>query len=417
MHTSTAVTAAEPLLEDIDVSDPKLYEDDVWQPLFARLRREAPVHYCRQSRYGPFWSITRYQDIMAVELDHATYSSQLGGIQLEDQPSGQERPSFIRMDPPRHTEQRKTVAPVASPTNLAHYEVLIRERTGRVLDRLPRNATFNWVEHVSIELTGMMLATLFDFPLEERRKLTYWSDVAIANVASPEAPVRSEDERFDELKRMADYFVELRNARAKQPLKPDLISMMVHSPATRDMPPMEFIGNLALLIVGGNDTTRNSMSGGLLALSENPEQWSKLRANPSLVPSLVAEIIRYQTPVIHMRRTATRDVEFAGRRIKRGDKVVMWYVSGNRDERAIDDADAFIIDRAKPRQHLSYGAGIHRCVGDRLADLQLGILWEEILKRDLKIEVPGPPRRLYSNFIRGIRDLPVRVCACPEPGR
>ena len=410
MRTSTAETAAASL-EDIDVSDPKLYEDDVWRPLFARLRREAPVHYCRQSRYGPFWSITRYQDIMAVELDHATYSSQLGGIQLEDQPTGQERPSFIRMDPPRHTEQRKTVAPVAAPTNLAHYEILIRERTGRVLDQLPRNATFNWVELVSIELTGMMLATLFDFPLEERRKLTYWSDVAIANVASPDAPVRSEDERFEELKRMGAYFVELRNARAKQPLKPDLISMMVHSPATRDMPPMEFIGNLALLIVGGNDTTRNSMSGGLLALSENPEQWSKLRANPGLVPSLVAEIIRYQTPVIHMRRTATRDVEFGGQRIKQGDKVVMWYISGNRDERAIDNPDAFVIDRAKPRQHLSYGAGIHRCVGDRLADLQLRILWEEILKRELEIEVLGPPRRLYSNFIRGIRELPVRVCA------
>ena len=411
MHNSTAETVVEPLLGAIDVSDPKLYEDDVWRPLFARLRREAPVHYCRQSRYGPFWSITRYQDIMAVELDHATYSSQLGGIQLEDQPTGQERPSFIRMDPPRHSEQRKTVAPVAAPTNLAHYEILIRERTGRVLDQLPRNATFNWVELVSVELTGMMLATLFDFPFEERRKLTYWSDVAIANVASPEAPVRSEDERFEELKRMGAYFVELRNARAKQPLKPDLISMIVHSQATRDMPPMEFIGNLALLIVGGNDTTRNSMSGGLLALSENPEQWSKLRANPGLVPSLVAEIIRYQTPVIHMRRTATRDVEFGGQRIKQGDKVVMWYISGNRDERAIDNPDAFVIDRAKPRQHLSYGAGIHRCVGDRLADLQLRVLWEEILKRELEIEVLGPPRRLYSNFIRGIRELPVRVCA------
>ena len=411
MRMSTAETAVETPLADIDVSDPKLYEDDVWRPLFARLRREAPVHYCRQSRYGPFWSIARYQDIMAVELDHATYSSQLGGIPLEDQPTGQERPSFIRMDPPRHTEQRKTVAPVAAPTNLAHYEILIRERTGRVLDRLPRNVTFNWVELVSIELTGMMLATLFDFPFEERRKLTYWSDVAIANIASPDAPVRSEDERFEELKRMGAYFVELRNARTKQPLKPDLISMMVHSPATRDMPPMEFIGNLALLIVGGNDTTRNSMSGGLLALSENPEQWSKLRGNPGLVPSLVAEIIRYQTPVIHMRRTATRDVDFGGQRIKRGDKVVMWYISGNRDERAIDNADAFVIDRAKPRQHLSYGAGIHRCVGDRLADLQLRILWEEILKRELEIEVLGPPRRLYSNFIRGIRELPVRVRA------
>ncbi|HZT49434.1 MAG TPA: cytochrome P450, partial [Hyphomicrobiaceae bacterium] len=302
---STRSAAGLPL-DQIDVSDPKLYEDDVWQPLFARLRREAPVHYCRQSRYGPYWSICRYQDIVAVEVDHATFSSQLGGIQVEDQPQGQERPSFIRMDPPRHTEQRRTVAPVAAPTNLAHYETIIRERTARVLDELPRNTTFDWVDRVSIELTGMMLATLFDFPFAERRKLTYWSDVAIANVDAPDAPVRSEDERFEELKRMGAYFVALRDARAKEPPKLDLVSMMVHSPATREMAPLEFVGNLALLIVGGNDTTRNSMSGGLLALSQNPEQWAKLRANPALVPSLVAETIRYQTPVIHMRRTATR---------------------------------------------------------------------------------------------------------------
>src|SRR5581483_2159016 len=397
---STRSAAGLPL-DQIDVSDPKLYEDDVWQPLFARLRREAPVHYCRQSRYGPYWSICRYQDIVAVEVDHATFSSQLGGIQVEDQPQGQERPSFIRMDPPRHTEQRRTVAPVAAPTNLAHYETIIRERTARVLDELPRNTTFDWVDRVSIELTGMMLATLFDFPFAERRKLTYWSDVAIANVDAPDAPVRSEDERFEELKRMGAYFVALRDARAKEPPKLDLVSMMVHSPATREMAPLEFVGNLALLIVGGNDTTRNSMSGGLLALSQNPEQWAKLRANPALVPGLVAETIRYQTPVIHMRRTATRDVEFGGKQIRKGDKVVMWYVSGNRDDSVIDNPDAFIIDRAKPRQHLSYGAGIHRCVGDRLADLQLRILWEEILRRDLDIEVLGPPRRLYSNFIRG----------------
>jgi cytochrome P450 len=403
--------AAEPRLEDIDVSDPKLYEDDAWHPLFARLRRDAPIHYCRESRYGPYWSVTRYHDIMAVEVDHATYSSQLGGIQVEDQPQGQERPSFIRMDPPRHTEQRKTVAPVAAPTNLAHYDTIIRERTQGVLDSLPRNETFDWVDRVSIELTGMMLATLFDFPFEDRRKLTYWSDVAIANVNAPDAIVRSEDERFDELKRMGTYFVGLRDERVRQAPKLDLISMMAHSPATRDMPPMEFVGNLALLIVGGNDTTRNSMSGGLLALSENPDQWAKLRTNPGLVPSLVAETIRYQTPVIHMRRTAARDVEFGGHRIKKGDKVVMWYVSGNRDETVIETPDSFIVDRARPRQHLSYGAGIHRCVGDRLADLQLRILWEEILRRDLDIEVMGPPRRLYSNFIRGIRQLPVRINA------
>jgi cytochrome P450 len=409
---TAAPVACEPLMQplgSIDVSDPAIYEQDTWQPLFARLRREAPVHYCAESRYGPYWSVTRYNDIMTVELDHASYSSQLGGIQVEDQPADMKRGSFIRMDPPRHTVQRKTVAPVAAPNNLASYEARIRERTRVVLDALPRNETFDWVEEVSIELTTMMLATLFDFPWEDRRKLTFWSDVAICNVDAPGAPIHTEEERFAELLRMAEVFKGLWEERAKAPPRLDLISMMAHGPGTRDMPEMEFVGNLALLIVGGNDTTRNSMSGGLLALSQNPGELAKLKGNPALVPSLVAEIIRYQTPVIHMRRTATRDIELAGQHIRPGDKVVMWYVSGNRDESVIESPDAFVIDRTKPRQHLSYGAGIHRCVGDRLADLQLRILWEEILARNLDIVVMGPPKRLYSNFIRGIRELPVRI--------
>ncbi len=408
------MTATIPLPPDgLDVSDPGLYQADTWRPLFAQLRKHDPVHWCSRSAYGPYWAVTRYADIMTVELDHETYSSasERGGIQVQDQPAGLERSSFIRMDPPRHTAQRKSVAPVATPSNLGHYETIIRDRTTAVLDALPRGETFDWVDRVSIELTTMMLATLFDFPFEERRKLTYWSDVAIADVTSPDAPVQSEDERFAELKRMGAYFANLWRERQDKPPALDLISMMVHHPATRDMPEREFIGNLALLIVGGNDTTRNSMTGGLLALSQNPQEWAKLKANPGLAPSLVAETIRYQTPVIHMRRTATRDTELAGRGIREGDKVVMWYVSGNRDETAIPDADRFLVDRAKPRQHLSYGAGIHRCVGDRLADLQLRILWEEILARDLRIEVVGEPKRLYSNFIRGFRSLPVRVAA------
>jgi cytochrome P450 len=407
--TENLVAQNLPPLGAIDVSDPTLYQEDRWAPLFARLRREAPVHYCAASHYGPFWSVTRYNDIMAVELDHATYSSELGGIQVEDQPADMKRGSFIRLDPPRHTTQRKTVAPIAAPANLASYELTIRQRTRAVLDELPRNETFDWVDKVSIELTTMMLATLLDFPWQQRRKLTFWSDVAICNVNAPDAPVHSEAERFAELLRMADAFKLLWRERAATARKLDLISMMAHSEDTRRMPEMEFIGNLALLIVGGNDTTRNSMSGGLLALSENPGELAKLKANPALVPSLVAETIRYQTPVIHMRRTATRDVELAGQAIRRGDKVVMWYVSANRDESVIDRPDAFIVDRARPRQHLAYGAGIHRCVGDRLADLQLRVLWEEILARNLDIVVVGPPKRLYSNFIRGIRALPVRI--------
>jgi cytochrome P450 len=400
-------------LDDIDVSDPKLYQDDVWYPYFARLRREDPVHYCRQSRYGPYWAVTRYKDITQVEVNHQVYSSssELSGIQIEDEPKDMERPSFIRMDPPRHDDHRKVVSPVVAPANLANMEGLIRERTARVLDGLPRNETFDWVDRVSIELTTMMLATLFDYPWDDRRQLTYWSEVVVANVNAPESPVHSEEERFAELTKMAQALGALFNERARLPPKFDLLSMLAHGEATREMPFREFRGTLATLIVGGNDTTRNSMTGGLLALSRHPVEYQKLRDDPKLIPGMVSEIIRYVTPVIHMRRTAREDTELGGNTIKKGDKVVLWYVSANRDPEAINDPDNFIIDRARPRQHLSFGLGIHRCVGNRLAELQLRILWEEIMQRYPVIEVMGPPRRVYSNFIHGIRSLPARIPA------
>jgi len=395
----------------IDVSDPRLYQDDTWRPLFARLRQDDPVHYCEASPFGPYWSVTRYDDIFEVELDHHNYSSsaELGGIQIMDQPLGQEFANFIRMDPPGHTAHRRTVAPIVAPSNLAHLESLIRQRTADVLDALPRNETFDWAERVSTDLTNMMLATLFDFPWADRGRLTWWSDVAIANVDAPDAVVHSSAERIAELTSMGAYFRKLWDARAAAPPAFDLISMLAHSEATRHLQAREFIGTMALLIVGGNDTTRNSMTAGLMALVENPDQFHLLRSRPELIPSLVSEIIRYHTPVLHMRRTARNDVELAGRRIARGDKVVMWYISGNRDDGKIDRADEFIIDRNKPRQHLAFGAGIHRCVGDRLAEQQIRILWEEILRRDLRFEIVAPPQRLYSNFIRGIRSLPVRI--------
>jgi cytochrome P450 len=396
-------------LDKFDVSDPALYQTDSWYPYFERLRREAPIHYVPDSPYGPYWAVSRYKDIMHCEVHHEIYSNEIGGIQIEDQPKDFQRPSFIRMDPPKHDEQRKVASPIVAPMNLARMESLIRERTDLVLDALPRNETFDWVEHVSVKLTTMMLATLFDFPFEERTKLTYWSDVAICNVRDPASPVHSEEERFEEMKKMAEVMGALFNERRAQPPKFDLLSMLAHGESTRDMPLKEFMGNLALLIVGGNDTTRNSMSGGLMALNQFPDQYRKLMANPGLVESMVPEIIRYHTPVIHMRRTASQDTELGGKQIKAGDKVVMWYISGNRDEDAIEDPNSFIIDRARPRQHLSFGFGIHRCVGNRLAELQLKILWEEILVRFPMIEVVGEAQRLYSNFIRGIRSLPVRI--------
>jgi cytochrome P450 len=406
-----AIAATLPL-EKFDVGDPGLFQQDAWEPYFRRLRREDPVHYCPESRFGPYWSVTKYKDIMAVEVNHKTFSSDsmLGGITIRDAPVEFRRPSFISMDPPKHDEQRRVVQPIVAPGNLANMEATIRERTARVLDGLPRGETFDWVSRVSIELTTMMLATLFDFPFEDRKLLTWWSDVATADIKGG-GPIDSDEKREAELAKCLEYFTRLWEERAAQPMRHDLVSMLAHGEATRNMPPKEFLGNLVLLIVGGNDTTRNSMSASVLFLNRYQEEYAKLRANHALIDSMVPEVIRFHTPLNHMRRTALADTELAGRTIRKGDKVVMWYVSGNRDEDAIENPDSFIIDRARPRQHLSFGFGIHRCVGNRLGELQLKILWEEILKRFDRIEVMGEPGRIYSSFVHGITSLPVRIAA------
>jgi len=397
-------------LDQIDVSKPRLFQDDTVGHYLERLRRDDPVHWQRNDFYGPFWSVTRYQDIMAVDTNHQLFSSDWtqGGIALFDAPMDERLQMFIAMDPPRHDEQRKTVSPIVAPANLAALEHTIRARTVRVLESLPRDETFNWVDRVSIELTTQMLATLFDFPFEDRHLLTRWSDVATA-APGKYSVVATMEERNAELAQCQAYFTRLWNERVNATPGSDLISMLAHAPATRHMSPREFLGNLLLLIVGGNDTTRNSMSGGVLALHQHPQEWAKLRANPALVDSLVPEIIRWQTPLAYMRRTAMADTTLGGKAIRQGDKLAMWYLSGNRDDSAIDRAGQFIIDRARPRQHLSFGFGIHRCVGNRLAELQLRILWEEILPRFPAIEVVGPPRRVMSNFVRGFTELPVRL--------
>jgi cytochrome P450 len=397
-------------LAEIDVGDPELFRTDSFWPYFDRLRKEDPVHYCKDSMFGPYWSITKYNDIMEIDTNHAVFSSasMLGGITIRDIDPELRRESFISMDQPRHGAQRKTVAPMFIPTHLDQLAISIRKRSAECLDHLPKNEVFDWVDQVSIELTTQMLAVLFDFPWEDRRKLTRWSDVA-TTIPGPDGLVPTEEARMAELGECAAYFGKLWKERIDQPPRNDLLSMMAHAEATRDMDPKNFLGNLILLIVGGNDTTRNTMTGSLYALSKNPDQYRKLRENPALIDTFVPEVIRWQTPLAHMRRTALEDIEFRGKQIKKGDKVVMWYVSGNRDEEVIERPYEFIIDRARPRTHISFGFGIHRCVGMRLAELQLKIIWEEIFKRFDNIEVVGEPKRVYSSFVKGYETLPVRI--------
>ncbi|MDP2215094.1 cytochrome P450 [Phenylobacterium sp.] len=394
-------------LDQLNPAQPELFQANAMWPIFERLRKEDPVHYTAESEYGPYWSITKYNDIMAVDTNHQVFSSE-PGITIADQ-DGEEGPlpMFIAMDPPKHDVQRKTVSPAVSPMNLAILEPLIRERAAKILDSLPIGVEFDWVDKVSMELTAMTLATLFDMPQEDRRKLTYWSDVVTA--VPGHGLIDTLEEKMQIFIEYHGYFTELWNQRVNAPPAGDLISMLAHGPETRNMTPREYFGNIVLLTVGGNDTTRNTITGSVYALNQNPDQYAKLRANPDLIPSMVSETIRWQTPLAHMRRRATQDFEMGGKTIKKGDKVVMWYVSGNRDDEVIHDPDSYIIDRERPRQHISFGFGIHRCVGNRLAELQLKIIWEEIMKRFPDIQVVEEPKRVFSTFVKGYESMKVVI--------
>jgi cytochrome P450 len=392
-------------LETLDMSDARRFAAGTYHAYFERLRAEQPVHYCPSSLFGPFWSIVCYDDIKQADMNYNVFSSE-GGITLMEPPVEEMRaPMFIAMDPPNHGPRRRTVSPVFAPANLGSMEDLIRSRTISVIESLPIGTAFDWVERVSTELTSQMLATLFDFPFEDRRLLTRWSEVATSS------PVTREDwdVREREFQECFAYFSKLWKERAEAPPKSDLISILAHAPATRDMQRREILGTLILLIVGGTDTTRNSMTGGIYFLNQWPGEYDKVRRNPALIPNMVSEIIRYQTPLAYMRRRALSDIEVRGRIIRRGDKVALWYVSGNRDSSAIPEADRFWIDRPDVRQHLSFGFGIHRCVGNRLAELQLRILWEELFKRYSLVEVIGEPIRTPSSFVTGYLSLPVRI--------
>ncbi len=404
--------AADLALADINPANPHLFKEDRWHDHFARLRAEDPVHLNELETSGRYWSLTKYDDVRAVDGDWQTFSS-ARGITLGLRPSPEvdarfERiTSFISMDPPKHTEQRKTVRAVSAPSNLRNLEPLIRERTVDVLESLPVGETFDWVDTVSIELTTLLLATLFDFPLEDRRKLTRWSDVVFA-VPEPGGVVETQQQKIDELMECVAYFEALWAERRETPGF-DLVSMLANGEATRDMPTIAHLGNLLLLIVGGNDTTRNTMSGSVYGLNTFPDQYDKLIADPGLVPKLVPEIIRWQTPLSYMRRTATRDSEIRGKKILENDQILMWYVSANRDEEIFHDADVIDIGRHNADRHLSFGYGIHFCMGSRLAELQLRVLWEEVLQRFERIEIQDEPERTFSSFVHGYTSLPVTV--------
>ncbi|MEO1487876.1 MAG: cytochrome P450 [Pseudomonadota bacterium] len=403
-----------------DLSRSDIYYEDTWQPIVAEMQKAGPLHYIKDSPFGPHWAVVGHKAIQHIEALPETFSSswEHGGITILDRLSEEELaqsstdrrelPMFIAMDRPQHTGQRRTVAPKFTPSGMTEMEPEIRRRTGELLDSLPRGEVFDWVDKVSIELTTGMLAILFGFPWEDRRMLTFWSDWSGDTEL---ATVRELDEmRWGFLHEMAAYFQSLwiERTQDKEPGN-DLISMMIHSEAMNQMRPEEFMGNLVLLIVGGNDTTRNSMSGFVHALDKFPDQRKLFEENPDVIPNAVQEMLRMQTPLAHMRRTCTEDTEVFGQQIKKGDKVVLWYLAANHEESVFENPHKLDLTRENAKRHIAFGYGIHRCVGARLAELQLRILLEEMHKRRMRVHVAGDVERVRANFVHGFRKLEVEI--------
>jgi cytochrome P450 len=396
---------------NLDVSRAELFAEHKWQEPFRWLRENAPVHYVAESKHGPYWSISTYDPIVEIEAQPELFSSShqngVTSITIAERPPGKGFPNFIRMDAPEHGEQRKVVSPAFTPSEMQRLSNDISRRAGDVLDMLPKGEAFDWVDRVSVELTTQMLAVLFDFPWEDRRLLPFWSDVA-GNVEEFNDPT-AQEERLRHLGEMGAYFKKLWDERATGEDRPDLLTRMIRSPVTGQMSMNEFIGALTLLIIGGNDTTRNTMSAMAYSLDKFPDQREMLEGDASLIDNAVSEIIRWQTPLAHMRRNATEDVEFHGKQIKAGDKVVLWYVSANRDESVFRDADRLDITRDNARRHLSFGYGVHRCVGARLAELQVRILMEEMRERQMRVKVLAEPERVAQSFVNGYEKMMVKV--------
>jgi linalool 8-monooxygenase len=400
----------------VDLKNPDVFGGGIPHEVFARMRREAPVAWNAEDDGRGFWSVTRYEDIVAVSKNPKVFSSERkhGGHRMFDENvvgvagvgADKTEAPMISMDPPEHNQYRRMVSPGFSPQRVRQLEERIRDRVRAILERLKGAESCDFVTDIAAELPIQMLAELMGVPQEDRGKLFEWSNALIAEDdpeyrSSPEATAKK-------IASMAEYAVELWNQRFENP-GDDLISMLVHSRIDGEAMTRErYIGTFILLVAAGNETTRNSIAGGFLALAEHPEEKRRIIDDRSLLGSAASEIVRWVSPVMHMRRTAIEDAEIGGQAIRAGDKVILWYCSANRDEAIFTDPLRFDVGRAEP-PHLGFGIGQHFCLGARLAEMQIRIFYDEFLRRYPKARPNGPLRRIRSNFIVGYKSIPTAL--------
>ena len=395
-------------IEVINPSNPDIFFNQNYKLLFERLRKECPVHFCANSDFGAFWSITKYADIVEIESRPEKFSSRQG-FTIADIPSDTVARSFISMDPPQHRTVRQAITPMASLSSLTNLTPIISSLISTTLDNLPLNRTFDLVSNISIEITIKVIAIMMGVPTEMYSDLLRWSNIA-STVPTPGDDISNLEDYYSQLKECSEFFFEQYQSHSAKQANFSFLSMLAHSKHTKHLSFEELFLNILLLLLAGNDTTRHSITGSAIFLDANPSQRDLFYRDATVIQSGISEIIRYQTPVAHMRRTATEDVEFRGNKIKKGEKIILWYASGNLDTDEIQAPEQFIVNRQSHDHHLAFGSGVHRCIGKNIALLQMKLLWEEIIRRDLIIKVVSEPIRIRSNIVNGYSSLLVELC-------
>ena len=397
-------------MSDFEVYDPQLYLEGVPWDTFKKMRAEAPVYFHAQPGGRGFWAVTKHADLVQISRDPGTFSSHRGATFIKDHPEDDltaMQTMMVNMDPPSHVKLRNMVKHAFAPATLVTLEPKIRRCVREIIDNVAHKGECDFVSEIAAQLPLMVIAEMIGVPPEDRDRVFDWSNNMVG-FDDPEVQTNKEEGSASAMM-MWQYAGELGQARFDKP-GDDIVSMLMKGVTDGGLSAMEFASFFMLLFVAGNETTRNLISGGMLALIKHPEERARLMAKPELLPTAVEEMLRWVSPLIYFRRTATKDVELRGQKIKENDKVAIWYPSANRDEDVFAEPEKFDVGRT-PNNHVAFGIGQHFCLGANLARLEIKIMFEELIRRMPDIQLDGPVRRLRSNFLNSIKSMPVRYTA------